>query len=84
MGDVKTLKSLNISALGSDISEKQSIVYTSAYIEEARIGRSLSYTNSKDGSHSHTWNDEDHGFKYQLDQWGVEKLFQNSDEAIIR
>ena len=28
--------------------------------------------------------DEDHSFHYQLDQWGVENLFQNSDEVIIR
>ena len=33
-GDVKTIKSGNRSALGSDISEKQSIVYTSDCIEE--------------------------------------------------
>ena len=32
-GDVKTIKSDKISALGSDISEKQSIVYTSTCIE---------------------------------------------------
>ena len=38
----------------------------------------------KDGSHSHSRNDEDHAFDYQLEQWGVEKLFQNSDEAITR
>ena len=31
-GDVKTIKSGKISALGSDISDKQSIVYTSALI----------------------------------------------------
>ena len=30
------------------------------------------------------WNDEYHVFDYQLDQWGVENLFQNSDEAITR
>ena len=73
-----------MSALGSDISEKQSIVYTSACIEEARILRTLSHTDMKENSHSHTWNDEDHAFDYQLDQWGVEELFQNSDETITR
>ena len=72
------------SALISDISEKHSIVYTSACIEEARIGRTLSNTDIKDGSHSHSCNDEDHAFYYQLDQWGVDKLFQNSDEVITR
>ena len=59
-------------------------MYTSACIEEARIGSTLSHTSSKDSSHSHSWNDEDHAFDYQFDQWGVDKLFQNSDEAITR
>ena len=82
--DIKTIKWGKISALGSDISEKQSIVYTSDSIEEARIGRTLSHIDSKDGSCSHSCNDEDHAFNYQLYQWSVEKLFHNSDEAIIR
>ena len=63
-----------LSALGSDISEKQSIVYTFSCIEEARIVRTLSHTDSNDGSHSHTWNDEYQALGYQLDQWGVDKL----------
>ena len=83
-GDVKKIKSGNRSAPGSDISEKQSIVYKSACIEEERIGRNLSHTESNYGSHSHTWNDVDHAFYYQLDQWGVEKLFPTTDEAITR
>ena len=83
-GDVKTIKSGNISSLGSDISEKQSILYTSACIEEARIGKTRSQMDSKDGSHSQYWNDEDHAFEYKLEQWGVEKLFRSSDEAITR
>ena len=59
-------------------------MYTSACIEESRIGRTLSHTDSNDGAHSHTWNYEDQAFDYQLDQWGVEKLFLNTDEAITR
>ena len=59
-------------------------MYKSACIEEERIGRTISHKDSKDGSHSQTWNDEDHDFDYQLDQWGIEKLFQNSDESITR
>ena len=59
-------------------------MYTSACIEEAIIGRNISHIDSKYGSHSHSWNDEDHAFDYQLDQWGVTKLFQNSVEVIIR
>ena len=59
-------------------------MYISACIEESRIGRTLSHTDSKDGSHSHTWNDKDQAFDYQLYQWDIEKLFQNSDESITR
>ena len=59
-------------------------MYTSACIEEARIGRALSHKDTEYGSHSHTWNDENQAFDYQLDQWGVEKLFPNEDEAITR
>ena len=83
-GDVKTIKSGDWSALGSEIYEKQSIVYTSACIEQAWTGSTISHKDSKDGSHSQYWNDEDHAFDYQLDQWGVENLFQNTDEAITR
>ena len=51
-------------------------------LKKASIGWTLYHTDSKDGSHSNSWNYEDHDFDYKLDQWGVEKLFQNSDEAI--
>ena len=67
-GDAKTIQPGIWSALGRDISEKYSIVYTSACIEEERNGRNISHTYSKYGSHSHTWNDEDNAFDYQLDQ----------------
>ena len=83
-GIVKTIKSGNKSSLGNEISEKQSIFYTSEYFEEARIRKTLYHTYIKDGSHSDSCNDEDHAFDYQLDQWGVEKLFLNSNEAITR
>ena len=83
-GDVKTIKPGKRSDLGSDISEKQNIVYTYVCIEEARIGRTLSHTDTINGSHSHTCNDEDQAFDYQFDQWSVEKLFPNEDEAINR
>ena len=53
-------------------------------IEEASFVRTLSHIYSKDGSHSHSWNDEYHSFEYQLDQWVVEKLLHNSDKVIIR
>ena len=59
-------------------------MYTYACIEESRVGRDLPHTDIKDGSHGHSCNDEYHALHYQLDQWGVEKLFQDLDEAIIR
>ena len=83
-GDIITIKSGKRTDLGSEISEKQIILYTSDCIEKARIGRTPSHTDSKDGSHSHSWNDEYHAFDYQLYQWGVEKLFHNSDKTITR
>ena len=67
-----------------DIYQKKSIIYTYYCIEEERIVRTLPHTDSKYGSHRHSWNDEDHDFDYQLDQWGVDKLFQNTDEVIFR
>ena len=83
-GDHRTIKPGKLSALGSDILQKQIIAYTSDFIEEAKIGRTPSRTDSIDGSHIHSWNDEYHASEYQLDQWGVEKLFQNSYEVIIK
>ena len=50
------------------MSEKQSIVYTYVCIGEARIVRTISHTDIKNGSHSHSWNDKDHAFDYQLNQ----------------
>ena len=55
-GDVKTIKSGKISGLGSDKYEKHSIVYISASIEEATIVRTLTHTDIKDFSYSHSWN----------------------------
>ena len=59
-------------------------MYTSTCIEESRIGRTISHTDIKDVSHSHSWIEEDRDFDYQLDQWVVYNLFQNLYELIIR
>ena len=59
-------------------------MYTSNCIEESRIGSSVSGTDTNNVSHSHTCNDDDHDFDYQIYQWVVEKLFYNSDESITR
>ena len=74
-GDVKTIKSGNRSAPGSEIYDNQIIVYTYAYIKEARIVKTLSKSNSNDISYSHSWNDYDHAFEYQLYKWGGESCF---------
>ena len=66
------------------MSEKKSIVYKSDFIEEDIIVRNISNKDSKDDSHSYSWNYKDHTFGYQLDKWDVEKLFRYSDEVIIR
>ena len=58
-------------------------MYTYDFIEEEMIVRTLSHTYSKDGSHSHSWNDKYRAFEYQLYQWDVDTLFKNSDEVII-
>ena len=81
---MKTIKTGKISDIGIVMSENQNIMHTSVCIEEERIGRTLYHTYSKYGSHSHSWNDKYHVFDYQLYQWGVDILFHNSDEAIIR
>ena len=67
-GDVKTIKSGKRPSLGSESSDNQSIMSTSSFIEEERIGKNLSNTDGNDGSCSHSWNDNDHAFYYQLDQ----------------
>ena len=50
-GDVKTMKYVKRSDISSNISEKQSIVYTSACIESGRIARSESDYNIDDLQH---------------------------------
>ena len=65
-GDVKTIKSGKISDISSDVSEKQSIVYTSACIEYARIEQYQSEKQLYDNNSSHTWNEEDDAFDHQL------------------
>ena len=59
-------------------------MYTSACIEKVIIGRTVSNKDSKDSLHSNYWNDKYYAFSYQLDQWGVDKLFHTPDAVIIR
>ena len=59
-------------------------MYTSACIEEAIIGKALSKSNSNDSSHGHSWDYEDYAFDYLSDKYGVDKLFQTTEEVITR
>ena len=83
-GDVKTIKSGKRSAISSDVSEKQSIVYTSACIESARIEQYQSDKQLYDNCSSHTWNEEDYAFDHKLDKWGVDRLFSEHPEPVKR
>ena len=74
-GDAKTIKSGKRYDISSDISEKNSIVYTSACIESSRSEQYHSDKQLNDNSSSHTWNEEDDAFDHQLDKWGVEIIF---------
>ena len=82
--DVKTIKSGEISAISSDVSKKQGIVYTSAYIGSAIIEQYYSYKQLYDNCSSHTWNEEDDAFDHQLDKWGVERVFSEHSEPVKR
>ena len=83
-GDVKTIKPGKISAISSDVSEKQSIVYTSASIESARIVKYQADKQLYDNISSHTWNEEDDAFDHQLDKWCVDRVFSEHSEPVKR
>ena len=82
--DIKTIKFGKRSAISSDVSEKQSIVYTSASIESARIEKFHSYKQLYDNCSSRTWNEEDDAFDHQLDEWGVDRVFSEHSEPVKR
>ena len=56
-GDVKTIISGKRSGISSDVSEKQSIVYTSSYIESAIIEPYHSDKQLNKNCSSRTWNE---------------------------
>ena len=74
-GEVKTIQSGKRSPIRSDVSEKQSIVYTFACIESARIEQYHSEKQFNENCSIHTWNEEDDEFDHQLDKWGVDRVF---------
>ena len=79
---MKTIKSGKRSAISSDVSEIQSIVYTSACIESARIEKYQANKQLYDNISSHTWNEEDDAFDHQLDEWGVDQVFSEHSEPL--
>ena len=81
-GDVKTIKSGKISAVSSDVSQKQSIVYKSDCIESSRIEQYHSEKQLNDNCSSHTWNEEDDAFDHQLNKWGVDRVFSEHSEPV--
>ena len=83
-GDIKTIKYGKRCAISSDVSEKQSIVYTSTCIESARIEQYQSDKQIYDNFSSHTWNEEDNAFDNQLNKWGVDRVFSEHSEPIKR
>ena len=83
-GDVKTIKPGKISAISSYVSKKQSIVYTYACIESARIKHYNSDKNINDHYSSHNWNEDDDSFYWQLEKWGLGKLFWDEPEPVTK
>ena len=81
---MKTIKSGKRSAISSDVSEKQSIVYTSACIESARIEKYQADKQLYDNISIHIWNEEDDAFDHQLDEWGVDRVFSEHPEPVKR
>ena len=73
-----------MSAISNDVSEKQSIVYTSSCIESARIEQYHSDKQLNDNCSSNTWNEEYDSFDHQLEKWGVGKLSSDHSESVKR
>ena len=75
---------MKIFDISSDVSDKQSIVYTSACIESAIIEQYHSNKQLYDNCSSRTWNEEDDVFDNQLDKWGVDRVFSEHSEPVKR
>ena len=65
------------SAISSDDSEKQDIVYTSACIESARNEQYHWSKQPNDNCSSRAWNEEDDAFGQQFKNQGVEKVLSD-------
>ena len=84
MGWCKKIKPCKRYAISSDVSEKQSIVYTSACIESYRIEKYHYDKQLNENCSSHTWNEEDDEFDHQLDKSGVQQVFSEHSEPVKR
>ena len=84
LGDVKNIKFGKRSPISSDVSEEQSNVYTSTYIESDIIERYNSDKQLNSNLLSHTWNEEYDAFDQQLEKWGLEKSFSYQSEPVKR
>ena len=72
--DLNIIKYGEFSAISSDISKKQIIVYTSACIESDRIEKYHSDKQLHDNCSSHTWNEDDDAFDKRLEKRGCSKI----------
>ena len=73
-GDFKRIKSGNISTISRNVSDKQSIVYTSAYVESGIIALSVLEFNIDERYTRHVWDNDDEVLDNTLERWGVEKI----------
>jgi len=73
-GDVKRLKAGQRSKTSSEVIEKQSVIYTTACIEAARLKRQELGQDRQDTNENSIlgWNDEDIMFDAKLQEWGVD------------
>ena len=83
-GDVKTIKSEKRLATISDVSRKQSIVYTSAYIESSRNSHSDFYHIQGEYHSRHAWNYNCYTFDQQLKEWGADSVTENKVPDVTR
>ena len=72
-GDVKTINSGKRYVIRSNVSEKESIVYTFVCIESSIIEQYHFDQTINDHYYNHTWNEDDCAFGQQLEKWFVRK-----------
>ena len=81
-GDVKKIESGKISAISSNVLEKQSIVYTYACIELGKVVQIGSDYNIDEHYPRNLWYDDDEVFNNQLERWGVDMIYKPTSVII--